>query len=252
MKTSSLAYTAALLVATALTPVLAADMTHDRSLNVGKEPYDPLFPLGYGMTYASPAELAALPEDPGIPAELMSTGSFFDKGLPVQPWSLRVSIGSDTTRVTTVPAEVGGRVKVSAVDDAVQEGARRFVFDGSGKAAVQITSESIVNRLCSVHKRGQEYTPSTDHDLACFATWLRDAPPIPVSEATTAEAITAAAAAIRRTVAAAEAAAVTAVGTPEIVVAETVALISATPAAIPAAPFVETHAVYYFPAPYPC
>ncbi len=93
-----------------------------------------------------PAELAAQPEDPGIPAELMSTGSYFDKGLPVQPWSLRVSNGTDTTRITTVPVEaVGGRVKVSAVDDTVQEGARRFVFDGSGQAAVQITSEGAVD-----------------------------------------------------------------------------------------------------------
>ena len=76
----------------------------------------------------------------------MSTGSYFDKGLPVQPWSLRVSNGTDTTRITTVPVEtVGGRVKVSAVDDTVQEGARRFVFDGSGKAAVQITSEGAVD-----------------------------------------------------------------------------------------------------------
>ena len=70
------------------------------SLNVDKEPYDPLFPLGFGLTYAAPAELAALPEDPGIPAELMSTGSFFDKGLPVQPWSLRVSQRHATPRAS--------------------------------------------------------------------------------------------------------------------------------------------------------
>jgi beta-glucosidase len=115
-------------------------------LNVNKEPYDPLFPFGFGLTYAAPAELAAQPEDPGVPAELMSTGSYFDKGQPVQPWSLRVSNGTDTTRITTVPAEtVGGRVKVTAIDDAVQEGARRFVFDGSGAAAVQITSEGAVD-----------------------------------------------------------------------------------------------------------
>ena len=31
---------------------------------------------------------------------------------------------------------IGGRVKVSAVDDTVQEGARRFVFDGNGPATV--------------------------------------------------------------------------------------------------------------------
>src|SRR4051812_9212831 len=116
------------------------------SLNVNQEPYDPLFAFGFGLNYAPPAELAPLPEDPGIAPELMSTGSYFDKGLPVQPWSLRVSNGADNTRITTVPAEtVGGRVKVSAVDDTVQEGARRFVFDGSGKGAMQITSEGAVD-----------------------------------------------------------------------------------------------------------
>jgi beta-glucosidase len=115
-------------------------------LNVGQDNYDPLFPLGFGLTYAAPQELAPLSEDPGIPAELMSTGSFFDKGVAVAPWSLRVSNGTDSTRITTVPAEsVGGRVKVTAVDDQVQEGARRFVFAGDGKGTVQITSEGAVD-----------------------------------------------------------------------------------------------------------
>jgi beta-glucosidase len=114
-------------------------------LNVGQEGYDPLFAFGFGLTYAAPAELAPLSEDPGIPAELMSAGSFFDKGQPVQPWSLRVTNGADSTRITTVPAESsGGRVKVTAVDDQVQEGGRRFVLSG-GKAAIQITSEGSVD-----------------------------------------------------------------------------------------------------------
>jgi beta-glucosidase len=115
-------------------------------LNVGQEGYDPLFAFGFGMTYADKTELAPLSEDPGIPAELMNTGSFFDKGLPVQPWSLRIANDNDNTRIMTVPAETaGGRVKVSAVDDTVQEGARRFVFSGDGPASILITSEGSVD-----------------------------------------------------------------------------------------------------------
>jgi beta-glucosidase len=115
-------------------------------LNVGQTPYEPLFPLGFGLSYAAPAEATAQSEDPGIPAELMSTGSYFDKGVPVQPWSLRVSNGSDTTRITTTPVEaVGGRVKVSAVDDQVQEGARRFQFAGDGPATIALSSEGSVD-----------------------------------------------------------------------------------------------------------
>jgi beta-glucosidase len=111
-------------------------------LNVGQEGYDPLFAFGFGLTYADQTETAPLPEDPGIAAELMSTGSFLDKGTPVAPWSLRVSNGADSTRVTTTPVEaIGGRVKITAVDDQVQEGARRFVFAGDGPATIQISSE---------------------------------------------------------------------------------------------------------------
>jgi len=115
-------------------------------LNVGQEPYDPLFAFGFGMTYAAPAELAALSEDSGIPPELLSTGLFFDKGQPVQPWSLRVSNGAETTRISSVPVEsAGGRVKVTAVDDQVQEDGRRFVFAGDGKATIEIVSEGTVD-----------------------------------------------------------------------------------------------------------
>jgi beta-glucosidase len=111
-------------------------------LNVGQEGYDPLFAFGFGLTYADKGDLAPLPEDPGIAPELMSTGSFFDKGTPVAPWSLRVSNGTDTTRITTTPVDaIGGRVKVTAIDDQVQEGARRFVFAGDGPATVQISGE---------------------------------------------------------------------------------------------------------------
>jgi beta-glucosidase len=111
-------------------------------LNVGQEGYDPLFAFDFGLTYADKSETAPLPEDPGIAPELMSTGSFFDKGMPVVPWSLRVSNGSDTTRITTTPVDaIGGRVKVTAIDDQVQEGARRFVFAGDGPATIRITSE---------------------------------------------------------------------------------------------------------------
>jgi beta-glucosidase len=115
-------------------------------LNVGQERYDPQFPFGFGLTYSAPAELGVLAEDPGIAPELMSTGIFFDKGVPVAPWSLHVTDGANATRITTAPAEaIGGRVKITAVDDLVQEGGRRFAFDGSGKAAVEVTSEGSVD-----------------------------------------------------------------------------------------------------------
>lgn len=111
-------------------------------LNVGQEGYDPLYAFGFGLSYAANVETAPLDENPGIAPELMSTGSFLDKGIPVAPWSLRVSNGADSTRITTTPVDaIGGRVKITAVDDLVQEGARRFVHAGDGPATIQISSE---------------------------------------------------------------------------------------------------------------
>ena len=40
---------------------------------------------------------------------------------------------------------VGGRVKVVAIDDTVQEGGRRFQFAGDGAATIAITSEGSVD-----------------------------------------------------------------------------------------------------------
>jgi beta-glucosidase len=116
------------------------------ALNVGENPYDPLFAFGFGLSYETPSELADLSEDPHIPAELMTVGSFFDKGVAVSPWSLRVSNGADSTRITTTPIDaVGGRVKVTSVDDVVQEGARRFQFAGDGPAEISLTSEGAID-----------------------------------------------------------------------------------------------------------
>jgi hypothetical protein len=71
---------------------------------------------------------------------------------------------------------------------------------------------------------------------------------VAAAEAATIAVITAAAAAIRRSIAAAEAATITIAGA-EIIFTETVALVSAAPAAIPTASFIKTHAFKVFPAP---
>ena len=49
-------------------------------------------------------------------------------------------------RITTTPVDaVSGRVKVSAIDDQVQEGARRFQFAGDGPATIALSSEGSVD-----------------------------------------------------------------------------------------------------------
>ncbi|MEP9401395.1 glycoside hydrolase family 3 protein [Sphingomonas silueang] len=126
------------------------------------------FPLGYGLSGASRTTVPVLSEDPRV-TEADSGGVFMDKGLPATAWSLEVG-GAGTggnTRVTTVPAQSGGgRVKVSATDYGVQEGARRFEVDGSGPAEIVLRTQSPVDLL-----------RQTNGDVMLLATMRVDAAP---------------------------------------------------------------------------
>lgn len=127
-----------------------------------------LFPLGYGLSGTTRTTVPALSEDPGV-TEQDSGGVFMDKGMPATSWSLEVG-GAGTggnTRVTTVPAQSGaGRVKVTATDHGVQEGARRFEFDGSGPAEIVLRTQSAV-----------DMTRETNGDVLLLATMRVDAAP---------------------------------------------------------------------------
>ena len=100
-----------------------------------------LFDYGYGLSYASPRRgWTALPELDA--SELAGdTRLWFSGGAPAARWSLLVNGAAATgeqTRITTVPAEaLGGRVRVTAENFRVQEGARRFRID-SGTASVAL------------------------------------------------------------------------------------------------------------------
>lgn len=96
-----------------------------------------LFDFGYGLTYGSAAaewtELAELDM-----AEAGDSRTWFANGVPAASWSLLVNDEGeiDQTRITTVPADaLGGRMRVTAANYIVQEGARRFQVS-SGNANV--------------------------------------------------------------------------------------------------------------------
>ena len=101
-----------------------------------------LFPFGYGLTWHDRTRgWAPLSEDPGVPPAI-DARRWFANGQPGSGWSLRVEApdGSGSTRLTAVPAEaLGGRMRISAVDFAVQEGARRFAVS-SGSATIALSA----------------------------------------------------------------------------------------------------------------
>ncbi len=99
-----------------------------------------LFPFGYGLDYSSSTgEWTMLPE---LDASAAGGDSrlWFNAGTPAARWSLLVEGTGDEvqTRITTLPADaLGGRVRVTAENFKVQEGARRFAIAG-GSASVQL------------------------------------------------------------------------------------------------------------------
>ncbi|WP_067732562.1 glycoside hydrolase family 3 protein [Novosphingobium naphthalenivorans] len=98
-------------------PKTAAQFT----LNKGMPGYDPLFPLGYGLTYAKGGQVPKLGEEAGIDASDSNTSMFIDNGIVAKPF-----------RLETAPT-----VQHRLVDSADrQEAAIQFAFGGSGTASI--------------------------------------------------------------------------------------------------------------------
>jgi beta-glucosidase len=106
-----------------------------------------LHDLGFGLSYASPRTAwTALPE---LDAAELARDSrlWFTAGNPASRWSLLVNgpAEGDSTRVTTTPADaVGGKVRITAENYLVQEGARRFAIS-DGTASVMLRNFEAVD-----------------------------------------------------------------------------------------------------------
>ncbi len=91
----------------------------------------PLFPQGYGLTYAAHVKLAALSEDPKVKAPIGVPEAFFAAGKDAAGWSFtaRPAAGS----ATIAPIDAGG----------VQEGARQLRWDGRSAAEVALEGPAL-------------------------------------------------------------------------------------------------------------
>lgn len=93
-------------------------------LNFGKEPYDPLFPFGYGLGYGDDGNLATLSEETGLTEGTAANKSvFFSKGELPAPWEI-IRYGSP---VTALPFESAGLI-VTPYDRAAQEDSLKVEF----------------------------------------------------------------------------------------------------------------------------
>lgn len=107
--------------------------------NAGAEGYAPLFPLGYGLSYATPAEeLAALSEESGLDAtQLVERGAVFRRGGTLEPWRTFLVSGEEGVIFTGTGANLEG-LSATRTDHLAQEDGISLTFtqDGAGLAFI--------------------------------------------------------------------------------------------------------------------
>lgn len=113
-------------------------------LNVGQANYDPLFAYGFGLRYRDAGDLAPLPEVSGVVGGESATGIFFARGAVAPGVLLRIAGGDGVAADVVQPplATRDGHLKVTAVDHAAQEDARRFLWSGAGKASFALVAQA--------------------------------------------------------------------------------------------------------------
>jgi beta-glucosidase len=111
-------------------------------LNRGDRNYDPLFAYGYGLTYADNGNLRRLSEERPAGVSAGADGMVFGRGGLPAGWSLGLMEEGGPNVVVTGNAGATGssRLTVAGVDRRAQEDARRFTWNGSGAASLQIAS----------------------------------------------------------------------------------------------------------------
>ncbi|MFZ0268720.1 glycoside hydrolase family 3 protein [Caulobacter sp.] len=121
-------------------------------LNRGQPGYDPQFAYGYGLSYAKPAAVAALPEDPGNAAAAGSVDRYFVDGRLPAPWRM----------------DFLGAGAIKTIDAGAQENGRQATWTGQGTLAV--------------HGPAVDLSRQTTGDMAVLIRYRIDAAPTgPVS-----------------------------------------------------------------------
>uniref|UniRef100_UPI00404B4CAB glycoside hydrolase family 3 N-terminal domain-containing protein n=1 Tax=Fulvivirga sp. TaxID=1931237 RepID=UPI00404B4CAB len=103
---------------------------------------EPLFKLGYGLSYNDHSTIDPLSEDSGLGnSAAVSTGEFFAKGAPVAPWEIWLRSGDLNKQIASFPSSVGGLI-VSKTDHQAQEDALRLKWTKPDQNQLQISASS--------------------------------------------------------------------------------------------------------------
>jgi len=116
-------------------------------LNVGTEPYYPLFSYGYGLKYGTPHNLGALPEAAAANLAAGSPDMLVKSGRAATPWSLLLidAIG-EKVAADPAPATVStAALRVARGDRNKQEDALVAIWSGIGKASLVAAADEPAN-----------------------------------------------------------------------------------------------------------
>ena len=101
---------------------------------------DPLFKIGYGLSYDSINYIDPLSENSGLENnEIASTGEYFIKGEVVPPWVIWLISGELEKQIASFPSSVGGLI-ISKTDHVAQEDALRINWTKSDGDYFRISS----------------------------------------------------------------------------------------------------------------
>ena len=111
-----------------------------QSAVVIKNNNDPLFKIGYGLSYDSIDYIDPLSENSGLENnEIASTGEYFIKGEVVPPWVIWLISGELEKQIASFPSSVGGLI-ISKTDHLAQEDALRINWTKSDGDYFRISS----------------------------------------------------------------------------------------------------------------
>jgi beta-glucosidase len=136
-------------------------------VNVGDDPYEPLFAYGYGLSYEEPTDIGMVTEDPGqVDRSENTTRTYIDFGDPVGPWRLNLEdLEGDVLVYDVRGSSPAGVLSVHPADHAMQEDT--FVANWTGPARlfingprVNLQRETTGDYVLSLRYRVVEANPS--------------------------------------------------------------------------------------------
>lgn len=112
---------------------------------------DPQFPLGYGLSYARPAKVGLLPEDPGIDlSKAINQSAFFRNGRSLAPWEMTISDAGGSRPVgATTAVTPAGQLRTAPVGIHAQDDARRLIWSGPGSVSIDGPAVDVRQKLAA-------------------------------------------------------------------------------------------------------